>query len=110
MRVVIVSAVLLAIFVAAPASAHAMYLSKGEARGEAKYFVGERMKRRAYEAYDTWFVERGSRCSRVNSLIVECDFQYVDEDDTDDDGTYYGCEDTVRIRETRTQYLAHFSG
>ena len=91
-----------------PATASASYLYKSEARSEAKHFVKERVNQRKWSWATWWWVEPATKCSRRTSSVVECDFQLVDEEDVDEDGTYYGCEDTVRIRETPRYYYATY--
>jgi hypothetical protein len=108
MRRLLIVVMAVALLAATPSVAHAYYLSKSEARAEAKHFVREHVKKRAWSWATYWSVERAYKCSRATPSIVECDFQMVDEEDVDEDGSYYGCDDTVRVRATRRWFYATY--
>lgn len=82
-------------------------LTKGEARRQAVHFAKGQAREWGWVSW--WNVQRARNCDRRSRLVVICRADFVDETDLSPDGYFYGCQDTIRVRETSKRYVGRFS-
>ncbi len=105
---VLVSGVL-ALTIPAIAPAAGVYLAKKEARRVAVSFIVTEMQNMPdWSDERDYSVDSPRACVRKRATVVECGYAIWDPAVVDDEGRMYGCEDTIRIRETRRRYLRSY--
>lgn len=108
MRRTVAATLVAGLLLTAPATADAITLGKREARAVALDILEERFNERRFNWVTWWDVEPARKCSRRGPRTMLCDFQYIDENDVDEEGYMYGCEDTIRVRESSESYWYSF--
>jgi hypothetical protein len=103
---------IVALLLGVPASASAgVHLNKSEARSVVVDVLSEGdLAEEHPEAdwYESFWVERASRCQRVTFRVVDCEFSiFSAEFETSDTGErmFDYCDGTMRIRERTTRYI-----
>ncbi len=100
---------MLALAVPAAAPAAGVHLTKKEARRVAVSFIETEMQNMPDWSDERDFsVDSPRACVRKRATVVECGYAIWDPAAVDDEGGMYGCEDTIRIRETRRRYLRSY--